>query len=128
MNMILISIFVITTASEISPLESTQEETDTQIILYIAYAQRNEYKYIRVKSPDSDIFFILLNYANYFKNITILFDTSTGNKKRLISISELAQSLTPLYCSALISVHVLTGCDTTSAFKGHGKLKFLKIL
>ena len=126
--MILISIFVRTTASEISPLESTQEETDTQIILYIAYAQRNEYKYIRVKSLYSDIFFILLNYANYFKNITILFDTSTGNKKILISISELAQSLTPLYCSALISVHVLTGYDITSAFKGYRKLKSLKIL
>ena len=80
-----------------------------------------------MKSPDSDIFFILLHYANY-KNITILFDTGTGNKKRLINISELAQSLTPLYCSALLSLHVFTGCDTTSAFKGHGKLKPLKIL
>ena len=45
-----------TTASEISSLESTQEETDTRVILYIDYAQRNEYKYARVKSPDSDIF------------------------------------------------------------------------
>ena len=73
-------------------------------------------------------FFILLHYANNYKNITILFDTGTGNKKRLINISELAQSLTPLYCSALLSLHVFTGCDTTSAFKGHGKLKPLRIL
>ena len=77
-----------TIASEISSLESTQEETDTRVILYIDYAQKNEYKYARVKSPDSDIFFILLHYANNFKNITILFDTGTGNKKRLINISE----------------------------------------
>ena len=117
-----------TSVSEISSLESTQEETDTRVILYIDYAQRNEYKYARVKSPDSDIFFILLHYANNYKNITILFDTGTGNKKRLINISELAHSLTPLYCSALLSLHVFTGCDTTSAFKGHGKLKPLKIL
>ena len=81
-----------------------------------------------MKSPDSDIFFILLHYANYFKNITILFDTGTGNKKRLINISEMAQSLTPLYCSVLLSLHVFTGCDTTSAFKGLSKLRPLKIL
>ena len=40
----------------------------------------------------------------------------------------MAHFLTPLYCSALLSLHVFTGCDTTSAFKGHGKLKPLKIL
>ena len=43
-------------APEISYLESTQEETDTRIILNIDYAQNNEYRYARVKSPDSDIF------------------------------------------------------------------------
>ena len=46
-----------TIAPEISSLESTQEETDTRVILYIDYAQNNGYRYVRVKSPDSDIFF-----------------------------------------------------------------------
>ena len=118
----------ITIAPEISSLESTQEETDTRIILYIDYAQNNGYRYVRVKSPDSDIFFILLHYADFFKNITILFDTGTGNKKRLINISEMARSLTPMFSTALLSLHAFTGCDTTSAFKGIGKLKPLKIL
>ena len=60
--------------------------------------------------------------------ISILFDTGTGNKKRLINISEMARSLTPMFCTALLSLHAFTGCDTTSAFKGIGKLKPLKIL
>ena len=70
----------------------------------------------------------MLHYADFFKNITILFDTGSGNKKRLINISEMAKSLTPMFCSALLSLHVFTGCDTTSAFKGIGKLKPLKVL
>ena len=117
-----------TIAPEVSSWESTQEETDTRVILYIDYAQNNGYRYVRVKSPDSDIFLILLHYADILKNITILFDTGSGNKKRLINISEMAKSLTPMFCSALLSLHVFTGCDTTSAFKGIGKLKPLKVL
>ena len=117
-----------TIRTEISYLHSTQEETDTRVILYIDHAQRKGYRYVRVKSPDSDIFFILLHYADSFRNITILFDTGTGNKKILLNISVMAQSLTPMYCSALLSLHAFTGCDSTSAFKGRGKLRPLNIL
>jgi hypothetical protein len=34
-----------------------------------------------------DIFFILLHYALELQGVTILFDTGTGNKKRLIDIA-----------------------------------------
>ena len=107
---------------------STQEETDTRIIPYCKYAQRKGYAYIRVKSPDTDVFFILLHNAGSFPDITILFDTGTGNKKRLLNISELARALTPEYCTALLCLHGFTSCDTISAFKGLGKLKPLKAM
>ena len=42
--------------SVIPGLCSSQEETDTRIILYVAYAQSKGYRYARVRSPDSDIF------------------------------------------------------------------------
>ena len=40
----------------------------------------------------------------------------------------MAESLIPLFCSALLSLHVYTGCNTTNAFKGIVKLKPLKVL
>jgi hypothetical protein len=40
-----------------------------------------------IRSPDTDIFFILLHYAFELQGVTILFDTGTGNKKRLIDIA-----------------------------------------
>ena len=48
---------------EIHNLHSTQEETDTRVVLYCLYAREKGYKHVVVRSPDSDIPFILLYYA-----------------------------------------------------------------
>ena len=58
---------------ECTSLNSSQKETDSPVILYINYAKENGYKFARVKSPDSDIFFILLHYAASFVDINVLF-------------------------------------------------------
>ena len=113
---------------EIESLRSTQEETDSRVVLYCKYGKENGYQYIRIKSPDSDVFFILLHYALKFDDSVILFDTGTGNKQRIINITELADGYTQSHCTALMCLHAYTGCDSTSAFKGLGKIKPLKIL
>ena len=81
--------------TEIPKLESDQEEIDTRVVLYCSYAVE-EYNYVRVRSPDSDIFFILLYYASKI-NITLLFDTGSRCKRRLLNISQLTHDFTPLY-------------------------------
>lgn len=116
------------TVTEIVDLHSEQEETDTRIILYIEYAERQGHKYARVKSPDSDILFLLLHYARSFQDIVVLFDTGTGNKRQIVNITDMAQEYTQTHCTALLALHAFTGCDTTSALKGHGKVKPLKII
>lgn len=113
--------------TEVPELQSSQEETDTRVILYCSYAADKGYDYVRVRSPDSDIFFILLYYAGNL-GIRILFDTGTGNKRRLLDITKLANDFTPVYCAALLALHAFTRCDTTSAFKGVGKVKPIKLL
>ena len=95
--------------------------------MYCKYAQDQGYDYARVRTPDGDIFFILLHFVLSF-TINILFDTGTGNKKRLINITELADGLTQEYCTALMALHAFTHCDTTSSFKGIGKIKPIKVL
>ena len=113
---------------ELQALSSTQEETDSRVILYCMCAMEKGYDNVRVKSPDSDIFFILLHFAPSLDNIVVFFDTGTGNRKRLINMSELARGFTQLYCIALMALHAFTGCDTSSAFKGVGKVKPIKLL
>jgi hypothetical protein len=60
------------------------------------------------------------------QGVTILFDTGTGNKKRLIDITKLAQQYQQELCTALLGMHAFTHCDTTSAFKEIGKVKPIK--
>jgi hypothetical protein len=93
------------------------------VVLYCQYAKDEGYSYCRVKSPDTDIFFLLLHYAWRIGDLTILFDTGTGNKQRLLNMTELADAYTPDYCTALMGVHAYSGCDTKSAFKGVGEMK-----
>ncbi len=116
-----------TDVTEIHDLRSSQEETDSRVVLYCRHGVEKGYSYLRVRSPDSDIFFILLHYAKSFPNTTILFETGKGNNKRL-NITEVAQKYTQQECSALLGLHAFTGCDTCSAFKGIGKVKPIKVL
>lgn len=60
--------------------------------------------------------------------ITVLFETGTGKKKKLINITELAEDFTGEYATFLTALHVFTKCDTASAFKGIGKVKPIKLL
>ena len=117
-----------TLCQEIASLESTQEETDSRVILYCHYAKEKGFKSVRVRSPDSDIFFILLKHAHELQGIDILFETGKGNKKRLINVGKLAQVLSSLLCDAFLGLHAFTGCDSTSAFRGKGKVKALKLV
>ena len=66
--------------TEIENLFSSHEETDARIVLYCVYANENGYKNVRIRSPDSDVFFILLHHAGKL-DCNILFDAGTGNKK-----------------------------------------------
>ena len=65
-------------------------------------------EYARVRSPDSDIFWILLYHARKI-DITILFDTGHGNKKRLINITNLSKHDTEQMCEAMLVLHAFTG-------------------
>ena len=51
-----------TQTEAIPSLRSTQEETDTRVILYCAYEKEHNYKYARIKTPTTDIF-ICLHYV-----------------------------------------------------------------
>jgi len=113
---------------EVPSLKSTQEETDSRVVLYCIHAKESGFKVVKVRSPDTDIFFILLHYANTLQGIRVLFQTGKGNKRRCLDVSEMSQSLTPVACSALLGLHAFSGCDSTSAFRGKGKIKPIKIL
>ena len=58
----------------------------------------------------------------------VIFDTGSGNKSRLISISKIAEKITDDQCTALMALHAYTRFETASAFKNNGKVKPIKLL
>ena len=70
--------------TEVPALRSNQEETDSRIIIYIAYAQEEGYDRVVVRSPDSDMCFILLSFVKF--QLTIFFDIGSGLKRHLLNI------------------------------------------
>ena len=116
------------TCGKIASLKSTQEEMDTRVVLYCKYGREKGFKYARAKSPDNDIFFILLYYARYLQGINILFETGKGNNKKIINVTKIAENYSQVNCAALLGLHAFTSCDSTSAFKEKGKVKAIKLL
>ncbi|KAJ8349163.1 hypothetical protein AAFF_G00189180 [Aldrovandia affinis] len=104
---------------------SNHEETDVRVIVYMQYIQTKmpHIRTVRVRAKDSDIFFILLFYARS-STVNIIFDMGD----RLIDINQLAENYSQEHISALLALHAFTGADCTSAFKGKGKVRPMKIL
>ena len=86
-------------------LPSNQEETDSRVVLYSKFAAENEYNSVRDKSPDSDIFWILLHHSAVITR-SIVFETGYDNKKRRNSISKLARQYDAPLCSAFLGLHL----------------------
>ena len=109
-------------------LSSTQEETDTRVVIYTMYGKEQGYKTVKVRTPDSDIFFILLHHVDRLEGVNLLFDTGSGNHRKLLNVTELSRAYTEDHRAALLALHAYCGCDSTSAFKGRGHVIPIKTL
>lgn len=109
-------------------LFSSQEEADTRIILHCLHIRDNEPEEMKVvvRSPDTDVLVLLIYYSREI-NRAVLFDTGVGNKRRLLSVNDIANNKGDIV-KVLPAFHCFTGCDTTSAFVRRGKTSPLKIL
>ena len=88
-------------AHEIEELRSEQEGTDTCTVLYLKYATKFGYKSGVVRTPDTDIFLILLHHVNNIL-LTIYLDTGTGKHQKIINITELADTNVKDYCTTIL--------------------------
>ena len=115
----------VTSVEHLPEICSSHEETDVRIIIYIKYIQTtiSHIKTIRVRAKDSKIFFIHLYFAKSF-TVDILMDTG----EKLINISHLADNYSQEHIAALLALHAFIGADCTSACKGKGKVRPMKLL
>ena len=116
-------------ATQTLELVSNQEEADTRIILHCLHAAQQvpDTYGIVVRSPDTDVFVLLLHYSFRIPH-QLLFDTGCSSNRRVLDVHKLAKELEPDVCAALPSFHAFTGCDSTSAFVRKGKRVPFKLL
>jgi hypothetical protein len=107
-------------------LSSSQEEADTRILLHCFHVATSSTADIIVRSPDTDVFMLLLYYGNQLQQ-NVYFDTGVSNKRRILDITFLINLHGAQMCSALLALHVFSGCDTTSAFIRKGKITVKKV-
>ena len=69
----------------------------------------------------------MLKYAQHIDPV-VLFDTGTGNKRRLLNIEQIVKVEGSDLCLALPALHCFTRCDTINAFVRRGKITPLKVL
>ncbi|GFO38782.1 hypothetical protein PoB_006528700 [Plakobranchus ocellatus] len=100
----------------------------SRITLHCMYAsQQPTTERVNVRSPDLDVFLLLLSFSDAISK-PLIFDTSSGNNRRQLNITDLAATISKRLRDAIIGLHAFTGCDSTSCFAGKGKLKALKMI
>ena len=121
----------------VSELEPSQEEADTRMMLHAKHAKDHGYCNIIIKTPHTDVFVICLSLISQI-NTSIIFNTGTRDKTRMIHLNEVKENLSKRFTtdmfdidqfsSALLGVCAYTGCDTVSAFSGKGEIKAIKLM
>ena len=108
---------------------SNHEEADTKMFVCCQHAtlpDRNVNIYVSQR-----LTVMLQILAVYYKEriqCNLYVEIGTKEKKRILAIVKIHASLGEGMSSALLALHAVSGCDSTSAFFGVGKQKAYKIV
>ena len=100
----------------------SHEEADTRMLLHVAHAAQHGHSRILVRTVDTDVVVLAVMVAQRLPaedEVWLAF--GTGKSFRYLAAHQIAACLGPEKSCALPMFHALTGCDTSSAFVGHGK-------
>ena len=113
-------------------LQGKHEEADTLLAFHAAYVPGS----VVVRTSDTDVIVILMGMLG--RNLlegrplqSIVMDCGSGNKRRYIDITSIANALENKQAglpAAMPGLHAFTGCDFTAAFYRKGKTKPYEIL
>ena len=94
---------------QIHELYSDHEEADTRLLLDANHASTSGYTHVSVKSPDTDVFVLLVAKENHLTSQ--IFVTGNNSKSRIIDITKITRSLDDDKCDSLIGLHAFTGLE-----------------
>ena len=102
-------------------LESSQENADTRMMLYLAHISQYDFSCAVIASIDADVTFLCL--ANHHKLSMPLFQKCCSETRmKYVDIASRGNALGRDVCEALLGMHAIAGCNTVSSFAGKGQL------
>lgn len=99
------------------------EEADSRMILHAHNGFSSGLHTAMIKTCDTDVVVLAVGLAAHHKTCQLRVDFGAGKWHRFINATSIANALGPERSLALRAFHALTGCDTTSMFRGIGKNK-----
>ena len=100
----------------------SHEEADSRMMLHVAHAAQQGHHQMLVRTVDTDVVVLAVMVAEtLLANDEIWIAFGAGKNFRYLAAHQIAARLGSDKSRALPMFHALTGCDTVSAFVGHGK-------
>lgn len=112
--------------TDVQELKCDHQEADTRLLLHAAHAG-NTHPGVVINSRDTDVF-LLSAAAVHDLPCRVYARTGSGQDTTVLDINQLSSHYGSDVCQAIIGMHVFTGCDTVSAFKGKGKVRPLRLM
>ena len=106
------------TRRQTARLQGNHEEADTRLILHSCEPVSEGYERLLIKSSDTDV---MLFHFMLSKAAEIWMISGTARKRKCYPTHTVSERLLIHIRENLLGFHALTGCDTSSAFSGHGK-------
>ena len=110
---------------DISPC--SHEEVDTRIFLQAKDAVDKGFAKVVIKATDRDMVVIGTSLFNEIGAGEIWIEFGISENLKYIPIHEIQKGLDPTQGKGLLFFHALTGCDSTTAFAGFGKVSAWKL-
>ena len=117
----------VVSVTEVPDQFSDHEEADTRPLLH-AHQTARVFSSVTIKSPDRDGMVLSLAKSQDFHDCLLFFMTGSGSNNRIINITELEIKLGQEKCQAILGLHIFTGCESISAFKGKGKTNPVRLM
>ncbi|XP_070562293.1 uncharacterized protein [Ptychodera flava] len=114
------------TLMELTETNLLQLQSQSQSKGHCKFCSSREVDNIVICSPDTDVFMLAVSCAHQLQSQLFLHQTSKNGQ--IIHINKITEALGDETAQALVGLHVFSGCDSVSAFRGKGKKKMANML
>lgn len=111
---------------DVDYMSSTHEEADSRMIVHCKDAKRLDFERVVVSSKDTDVMVLLMHSHRHLPS-EVFMNRGTIRSPSYAPIHEFVKLHNNTILENLPAFHAISGCDSTSGFRGHTKTTAWKV-